>query len=87
MTPELFLEQKDVVPLTRALNQFAIRVNVASDRQDILEGAGVDIALLSNLRLDTQPNRLCKWETITLTTTSVLMRVHLVRQFLIGIGN
>jgi hypothetical protein len=57
MNPELFLEQKDVVPLNRALNQFAIKVNVASDRQDILEGAGVDIALLANLRLDTQPNR------------------------------
>lgn len=57
MNPEIFLEQKDVVPLNRALNQFAIKVNVASDRQDILEGAGVDIALLANLRLDTPPNR------------------------------
>ena len=57
MNPELFLEQRDVVPLNRALNQFALKVNVASDRQDILEGAGVDIALLANLRLDSQPNR------------------------------
>lgn len=57
MNPELFLEPKDVVPLNRALNQFAIKVNVASDRQDILEGADINIALLANLRLDTQPNR------------------------------
>jgi len=57
MNPELFLEQKDVVPLTLALNQFALRVNVASDRQEFLDSAGVDNALLSNLRLDTQPNR------------------------------
>ncbi len=57
MNPEVFLEQKDVVPLTRALNQFGLRVNVASDRQEFLESAGVDIALLANLRLDTQPNR------------------------------
>ncbi|MBW4683079.1 MAG: serine protease [Microcoleus vaginatus WJT46-NPBG5] len=57
MNPELFLEQRDVVPLTFALNQFALRVNVASDRQEFLDSAGVDNALLSNLRLDTQPNR------------------------------
>jgi len=57
MNPELFLEQRDVVPLTLALNQFALRVNVASDRQEFLDSAGVDNALLSNLRLDTQPNR------------------------------
>jgi hypothetical protein len=57
MNPESFLEQRDVVPLTLALNQFALRVNVASDRQEFLDSAGVDNALLSNLRLDTQPNR------------------------------
>jgi hypothetical protein len=57
MNPELFLEQRDVVPLTLALNQFALRVNVASDRQEFLDSAGVDNALLCNLRLDTQPNR------------------------------
>jgi hypothetical protein len=57
MNPEVFLDQKDVTPLILALNQFALRVNVASDRQEFLESAGVDNALLSNLRLDTQPNR------------------------------
>jgi S1-C subfamily serine protease len=51
MNPELFLEQKDVVPLTLALNQFALRVNDASERQEVLESAGIDIALLSNLKL------------------------------------
>lgn len=51
MNPELFLEQTDVVPLTLALNQFALKVNDASDRQEVLESAGIDIALLSNLKL------------------------------------
>lgn len=51
MNPELFLEQTDIVPLTLALNQFALRVNDASDRQEVLESAGIDIALLSNLKL------------------------------------
>jgi hypothetical protein len=57
MNPEVFLDQKDVTPLILAFNQFALRVNVASDRQEFLDGAGVDNALLSNLRLDTQPNK------------------------------
>jgi HEAT repeat protein len=57
MNPELFLEQRDVVPLTLALNQLALKVNVASDRQEFLESAGVDNALLSNLKFDTQSNR------------------------------
>lgn len=57
MNPELFLKQIDVAPLTLALNQFALKVNVASDRQEFLESAGVNNALLSNLKFDTQPNR------------------------------
>lgn len=51
MNPELFLEQTDIVPLTLALNQFALRVNDASERQEVLESAGIDIVLLSNLKL------------------------------------
>lgn len=51
MNPELFLEQKDVVPLIQALNQFAIKINDASERQEVLESAGIDIALPSNLKL------------------------------------
>lgn len=56
MNPELFLEQKDAAPLTLALNQWANRVSVASDRQDVLESAGIDTALL-NIKLDTKPNQ------------------------------
>jgi hypothetical protein len=56
MNPELFLEQTDVVPLTLALNQFALKVNDASDRQEVLESAGIDISILSNLRLSTKPS-------------------------------
>jgi S1-C subfamily serine protease len=56
MNPEIFLEQKDVSPLMIALNQFALKVNVASDRYNVLESADIDSAFLSNLRFDTQSN-------------------------------
>ncbi|AFY30833.1 trypsin-like peptidase domain-containing protein [Calothrix sp. PCC 7507] len=55
MNPEIFLEQQDVTPLIMALNLFALKVNVASDRQNFLENAGVDLAFLSRLKFDTQP--------------------------------
>ena len=57
MNPELFLEQKDVTPLMLALNRFALKVNDASERQEVLESAGVDIALLSNLKLGATPTK------------------------------
>lgn len=56
MNPEIFLEQRDVPPLTIALNNFALKVSVASERQNLLESAGMDSAFLSNLRFDTQSN-------------------------------
>ncbi|MEH2303248.1 MAG: trypsin-like peptidase domain-containing protein [Nostoc sp.] len=56
MNPEIFLEQRDVTPLIMALNNFAIKVNVASDRQNFLESAGIEPAFLSNLKCDVQPN-------------------------------
>jgi len=56
MNPESFLEQQDVVPLTLALNRWAQQVNVVSDRQEVLQSAGVDDTVLSNLRIDTKPN-------------------------------
>lgn len=56
MNPEIFLEQKDVSPLIFALNQFALKVSVASDRYNVLESAALDSALLSNLKFDTQSN-------------------------------
>ncbi|MBD2120295.1 trypsin-like peptidase domain-containing protein [Trichocoleus sp. FACHB-262] len=56
MNPELFLAKKDVVPLTLALNAFALRVNDAIDRRRVLESAGIDIALLSNLKLGATSN-------------------------------
>lgn len=56
MNPEIFLLQTEVTSLILALNLFAIRVNVASDRQEVLENAGIDMAFISNLRQDTKPN-------------------------------
>jgi glycosyltransferase involved in cell wall biosynthesis len=40
MNPEIFLLQTEVTSLILALNLVAIRVNVASDRQEVLENAG-----------------------------------------------
>ncbi|OUL30970.1 trypsin [Nostoc sp. 106C] len=54
MNPEIFLEQQDITPLTMALNHFALKVPLASDRQNVLESAGIDSAFLSNLKWDTQ---------------------------------
>lgn len=56
MNPDIFLDKRDVTPLIVALNNFALKVNVASDRQNVLESAGIDSAFLSNLRFDTPPN-------------------------------
>ncbi|MEJ6483559.1 trypsin-like peptidase domain-containing protein [Nostoc punctiforme UO1] len=56
MNPERFLDQQDVTPLIMALNNFALKLSVASDRQNFLENTGVDFAFLSNLRFDTSPN-------------------------------
>ncbi|KAB8332793.1 trypsin-like peptidase domain-containing protein [Scytonema tolypothrichoides VB-61278] len=56
MNPEVFLDHTDVTPLILALNNFALKVSVASDRQNVLETASIDSAFLSNLRFDTPPN-------------------------------
>ncbi|NJM72097.1 MAG: trypsin-like peptidase domain-containing protein [Scytonema sp. RU_4_4] len=56
MNPESFLAQNDVASLIMALNHFAIKISSASERQDVLESAGIDTALLSNLKLDTKPS-------------------------------
>ncbi len=60
MEPEVFLEQRDVVPLTRAMITVLMKVNTASDRQSIFESAGLHPGFLGNLKLDTQPNILAQ---------------------------
>jgi hypothetical protein len=55
MNPELFLEQRDIAPLTQALSQVFTKVSVASDRQAILEIAGIDSAFIGNLILNAPP--------------------------------
>ena len=60
MEPEVFLEQKDVVPLTRVLIQVLMQNNTASDRYSLLDNAGINAALIGNLRLDSQPNVLAQ---------------------------
>ncbi|MFN6569962.1 TIR domain-containing protein [Dendronalium sp. ChiSLP03b] len=60
METEVFLEQKDAAPLTRAMIQVLIQNNTASDRYSLLSNAGIDSALIGNLRLDSQPNVLAQ---------------------------
>lgn len=57
MDTEIFLKQAEVVPLIIAITRFSVEVNVASDRQKVLENSGIDMAFISNLRLDSKPNR------------------------------
>ncbi|BAZ53317.1 hypothetical protein NIES4103_59910 [Nostoc sp. NIES-4103] len=47
MEPEVFLEQKDVVPLTKVLIQVLMQNNIASDRYSLLDNAGIDAALIA----------------------------------------
>lgn len=60
MELEVFLEQKDVVPLIKALSKVLMQNNTASDRQSLLETADIQSALIGNLRLDSQPNILAQ---------------------------
>jgi len=60
MEPEVFLEQRDVVPLTKAMIVVLMKINTASDRQSIFESAGLHPGFLGNLKLDTQPNILAQ---------------------------
>lgn len=53
MNPELFLEQKNIVPLLDVLNRWAQQVNVASDRQDVLRNADLHEAFFSKLNFNT----------------------------------
>ncbi|MDJ0688434.1 MAG: trypsin-like peptidase domain-containing protein [Xenococcaceae cyanobacterium MO_188.B32] len=52
MNPEVFLEQKDISPLTKALSQVFTRVKPLA----ILEAAGIDNNFIGNLSLNAQPN-------------------------------
>ncbi len=60
MEPEVFLEQRDVVPLTKAMIMVLMKINTASDRQSVFESAGLHPGFLGNLKLDTQPNILAQ---------------------------
>ncbi|MEZ2226076.1 MAG: trypsin-like peptidase domain-containing protein [Microcoleus sp.] len=52
MNPDVFLEQKDVSPLIAALTRWSQQVIIASDRQDVLNNAGIHQALLNQIKFD-----------------------------------
>ena len=56
MNAEVFLEQRDVVPLTKALIKVLRKLNTANDRQSVLESAEINRAFIGNFRLESQPN-------------------------------
>ena len=56
MDPDTFLVQDDVHLLVQALNTFALEVDAADDRKDILVNAGIHLAFRSKLIFGTSPN-------------------------------
>lgn len=56
MDPEVFLEQEDVHLLIQALNTFALEVDSATHRKNILMNAGIDWAFLSKLIFEVNPS-------------------------------
>lgn len=52
MNPDVFLEQKDVLPLRAALTRWSQQVIIASDRQDVLNNSGIHQALLNQIKFD-----------------------------------
>lgn len=57
MNPEIFLEEKNVIPLIQALMRWATKVNSASERKEALENAGIKETFIFNLRLDTKASQ------------------------------
>ncbi len=55
MNPELFIEQEEIIPLNSVLKTFATRFQEASDRQDIMSGAGVDDNFINSLKFNPTP--------------------------------
>jgi S1-C subfamily serine protease len=52
MNPDVFLEQKEVSPLIAALTRWSQQVIIASDRQDMLNNAGIHQTLLNQIKFE-----------------------------------
>lgn len=52
MNPDVFLEQKDVLPLIAALTRWSQQVIIASERQDVLNNSDIHQALLNQIKFD-----------------------------------
>jgi hypothetical protein len=71
MKPEVFLEQKDVLPLVKALVKVLMNIP-SNDYQSVLESAGIHSALIGRLRLNSPPNILAQ----TLVAEFKKYRIH-----------
>jgi S1-C subfamily serine protease len=60
MNPDVFLEQKDVVPLMHALIKLLTELHTSDSRLALLNNAEINSALIGNLRLDSPPNILAQ---------------------------
>ncbi|GAA6623273.1 CHAT domain-containing protein [Scytonema sp. NUACC26] len=60
MEPEVFLEQKEIIPLTKVLIKVLTSEANASDRRSLLKNAEISSAFIGNLRLESQPNTLAQ---------------------------
>ncbi len=60
MEPEVFLEQREIVPLTKALIKVLTNEDNASARRNLLKNAEISSAFIGNLRLESQPNSLAQ---------------------------
>lgn len=52
MNPDVFLEQKEVSFLIKALTRWSQQVIIASDRQDVLNNSGIHQALLNQIKFE-----------------------------------
>ncbi|MCP4367114.1 MAG: trypsin-like peptidase domain-containing protein [Deltaproteobacteria bacterium] len=55
MEPEIFIQQKDVKGLISIFMKFASKFPIATDRQDILNGAGVGAKVINSINPNTIP--------------------------------
>jgi len=56
MNPELFIDQDNVEGFFQTLTRFASRFLIASERQDVLKGAGIDLDFVNSLNFNAIPH-------------------------------
>src|SRR2546421_6589444 len=55
ITPDIFLVQEDIALLVQALKMFALEVDTAEGRKDVLTNAGIHLSFRTKLTYETSP--------------------------------